>query len=155
MSATVLTTGFFVVVEAAALIWGGIAMQIFIFVSLVMFTTGCVAFLAAFVIGVGRSRYESIAVSTIYGLAGTPTRGVRVRLFGALAIEVIAAVVGAALRPFTPMAFGVLAPMFAVGMTGLWGARYGGVLTAAPDRPIDEDAPETTTNRASDQNSQS
>lgn len=121
-----LTTALFVAVELAALVWGGMALRAFVIVSLGMFAVGCVAFLWAFVLAVARSRWEPIAVSTIYGLAGTTAKGVRVRLFGSIAVVVVAAIVGAALRPFTPMAFGVLAPMFAVGMTGLWGARYGG-----------------------------
>jgi hypothetical protein len=35
-------------------------------------------------------------------------------------------VVAAALaRPYTEVAFGVLAPMFAMGLMGTWGGRYG------------------------------
>lgn len=130
------TTAGFVLAEVAALLFGGVALRVFVALSLAMFVVGCVAFLWAFAVGVSRSRYETIAVSTIYGLAGTETQGARLPLFGSIVVEVIAAVAGAAAKPFTPMAFGVLAPMFALGMTGVWGARYGGG-SEAPRGPLD------------------
>jgi hypothetical protein len=33
--------------------------------------------------------------------------------------------VAASVRPFTELAFGILAPMLGMGMLTLWGARYG------------------------------
>jgi hypothetical protein len=38
---------------------------------------------------------------------------------------VIVAVVGAALRPFSPLAFGILVPVFGLGCAGLWAAHHG------------------------------
>jgi hypothetical protein len=40
-------------------------------------------------------------------------------------VEIAAAIVSSSIRPFTPMAFGFLVPVFGLGMMGLWGARYG------------------------------
>ena len=43
----------------------------------------------------------------------------------ALAAAVVAAGAAAAVRPYTAVAFTVLAPMFGLGMMALWGARHG------------------------------
>ena len=45
--------------------------------------------------------------------------------------QVLAVVVAASIRPFTEVAFGILAPMFGLGMMALWGGRYGDF----PERP--------------------
>jgi hypothetical protein len=34
-------------------------------------------------------------------------------------------------RPYTEVAFGILAPMFGLGLMGVWGGRYGDF----PERP--------------------
>ena len=47
------------------------------------------------------------------------------------------AVATAAARPFTPLAFGVLAPMFGLGVMGLWGAKFG----TFPPRPPEPERP--------------
>ena len=46
--------------------------------------------------------------------------------------QVVAVVVAASIRPYTEVAFGILAPMFGLGLMGLWGGRYG---TFPPRRP--------------------
>ena len=50
----------------------------------------------------------------------------------ATAVEVVAVVAAASVRPFTEVAFGILAPMFGLGLMGLWGGRYG----EFPPRPL-------------------
>ena len=57
------------------------------------------------------------------------------RLLGALAVQVVVAVATAAVHPFTSQAFAVLAPMFGLGMAGLWGARYGHFEARTTDPP--------------------
>ncbi len=93
--------------------------------SLILFAAGCVAFLWAFLVSAGRSRLEKLSVAGIYFLAGSAPSRVswyfRILLFAMLCL----AFTTAAIRPFTSLAFGVLAPMFIMGLTGLWGARWG------------------------------
>ena len=94
-------------------------------VSLVLFVAGCVTFLWAYAIAVNRSRTDAIGIGGLYFLEGSAPRAVQIRLLGALAVQVVVAVVTAAVHPFTSQAFAVLAPMFGLGLSGLWGARYG------------------------------
>jgi len=94
-------------------------------VSLLLFLAGCVTFLWAYAIAVGRSRTDAIGIGGLYFLQGSAPRAVQVRLLGALTVQVTVAVATAAVHPFTSQAFAVLAPMFGLGLAGLWGARYG------------------------------
>ncbi len=43
----------------------------------------------------------------------------------ALAVEVVAVTAAAAVRPYSEVAFGILAPMFALGLMAMWGGRHG------------------------------
>ena len=90
-----------------------------------LFFAGCVAFLWAYGVAVSRSRTDLIGIGGLYFLAGTAPKVVQFRLRLSLALEVVAAIVSASIRPFTPMAFGFLVPVFGLGMCGLWGARHG------------------------------
>jgi hypothetical protein len=100
-------------------------------VSLALFLVGCAVFVWAFVLAVGRSRSDEIAVTNLYLLSGAPS-GVRAQLFGSLAVEVIVAFGTAAARPYTIAATAILAPVYGLGLCGLWAARYG---TFPPRRP--------------------
>jgi hypothetical protein len=42
-----------------------------------------------------------------------------------LAVEILVALTTASVRPFTSLAFGVLAPVYGLALAGLWGAQYG------------------------------
>ena len=95
-------------------------------VALVLFAAGCVAFLLAYARAVQRSRHDEIAVASLFLLAGPTVPGpVKVRLGGLLAVQVVVALATAIIRSFSPLAFGVLVPVFGVGLNGLWAARYG------------------------------
>ena len=96
-----------------------------------LFVAGSAAFSAALVLGAGRSRREEIVVPSLFFLQGSAPRPVRRRLLGALAVQVLVALVTAGVRPNTSLAFGVLAPMYGLGLAGLWAARHG----AFPPRP--------------------
>jgi hypothetical protein len=91
----------------------------------VLFVVGCVTFLWAYAVAVSRSRTDLIGIGGLYFLVGTAPKVVRFRLRLSLAIEIVAAIVSSSIRPFTPMAFGFLVPVFGLGMSGLWGARHG------------------------------
>ena len=90
-----------------------------------LFVLGCVAFLWAYAVAVARSRTDLIGIGGLYFLADSAPKLVRFRLRMSLAVEVVAATASSSIRPFTPMAFGFLVPLFGLGMMGLWGARYG------------------------------
>jgi hypothetical protein len=106
------------VAVADELAWLGFA------VSLALFVAGCVVFVWAFVLAVGRSRTDEIAVSKLYLLSGAPS-DVRAQLFGSLAAEVVVAFGTAAAKPYTIAATAILAPVYGLGLCGLWSARYG------------------------------
>jgi hypothetical protein len=105
-------------------------------VSAVLFVTGIATFLWGFAVGVGRSRQESVTMGGLFLLAGTAPGRVRRRMRGALAIQIAVAVAVAAARPYTAVAFAVLAPMYGLGLMALWGARFGTFTsrTSAGDR---------------------
>lgn len=90
-----------------------------------LFAAGVVAFLWAYAIAVARSRTDAIGIGGLFFLSGSAPKVVRARLLGALAVQVVVAVVSASIRPYTAVAFGILVPMFGLGLAGLWGARHG------------------------------
>lgn len=94
-------------------------------VSLTMFAAGCVLFLWAFLVAVGRSRTDAIGIGGLFFLQGSAPKAIQVRLVGAFVVQTVVAVVTAAIHPFTSQAFVILAPMFGLGLAGLWGARHG------------------------------
>ncbi|MGE0877666.1 MAG: hypothetical protein AB7L13_07000 [Acidimicrobiia bacterium] len=94
-------------------------------VALAMLVVGVVAFVAAYARAVERSRTVEIGIGGWFFLAGTAPSTVRRHLMGALALQVVVAFATAGVRVFTPLAFNVLAPMYGLGLAGLWGARYG------------------------------
>lgn len=95
-------------------------------VSVVLFFVGSLAFMAAFVIAAGRSRYEELWFGGAFFLTGgvTPKRA-RTILMICLAVQCVVGLVGASLAPFTPVAFSVLVPMSAMGLMSFYGSRWG------------------------------
>lgn len=91
--------------------------------ALVMLAIGSVVFLWAFLVAVERSRTEAIGIGGLFFLSGCAPRRVQVSMMAALVVQSVVPVVVATIRPFT--AFAVLAPMWTLGLMGLWGARYG------------------------------
>jgi hypothetical protein len=95
-------------------------------VAVVMFGAGCVAFALAYSRVLSRSRTELIGVAQVYLLtAGVAPGPVRRHLLGALTVQVVVAIAAAAMRPYSSLAAGTLAPMFGLGLCGMWAARYG------------------------------
>ena len=117
-------TALFTVTAVAATIWSELRLVAAV-VALGLFGIGCVVFLVAFAIAVARSTTDAIGIGGLYFLAGSSPASIRRRLLGALAVQVIVALVTASIRIFTSLAFGVLVPIFGLGQAGLWAARYG------------------------------
>jgi hypothetical protein len=99
-----------------------------------LFFAGIGVFFWAYAVAVNRSRTDLIGMGGLFFLAGSAPRRVQWSLLGSLAVQVVVGLVTAAVHPFTPLAFGVLAWMYGLALCGLWAARYG----TFPPRPADE-----------------
>lgn len=86
---------------------------------------GVVAAAVAFFRAVGRSRAELVDVAGLFLLLGSAPRRTRRWLWAAVAAQSGVGLATAATRPYTSLAFGVLAPLWAYGFTVLWNATYG------------------------------
>jgi hypothetical protein len=91
----------------------------------VMFVLGCLAYLLGYAQAVRRSRQEVITMAGLAFLVDAAPAGVQRRLIGSTVAEVVVVVAAAAARPFTTLAFGILAPVFGLGLQCLWAARHG------------------------------
>lgn len=118
----------------------GPALAVAVAVSLALFAAGVVLFLWGFLVAAGRSRDDAVSLPGLYLLKGTAPAEVRRALLGTVVAQVVIAVVTAAIRPFTPVAFGILVPLFGVGTTGFWAARHGTFFTVAEARGAAERA---------------
>lgn len=103
-------------------------------VSGVLFAIGVVLFLWGYATGVVRSREEQVTLGGLFFLSGTAPKVVRFRLRLAFAAQVVIAVAAAAIRPYTSVAFAVLAPMLGVGAMAMWGARHGTFFAKGDER---------------------
>ena len=97
----------------------------FVIIACVLFGLGVVLFLLAYATAVSRSRYDAMGIGGLFFLQGSAPGRVQAHLMGSLAVQTIVAFTVASIRVFTPLAFGILVPMFGLGMAGVWGARYG------------------------------
>ena len=123
-AALVGTAAFAVVAVAAAALPDQLAV-VAVVVDLLLFAAGCVAFVAALLKAADRSRTEAVTLGGVFWLSGTAPAEARRPLLGALAVEIVVALATAGVRPFTGLAFGVLVPVYGLGLAGLWGARHG------------------------------
>ncbi|MEQ8841250.1 MAG: hypothetical protein RIB98_09735 [Acidimicrobiales bacterium] len=96
-----------------------------VIVSLILFAGGSTAMFWAFLIAVQRSREVAIGIGGLYFGAGSAPRDVQRHLMGSLAVQVLVALVTASIRVFTSLAFGILVPVWGLGLAGLWCARHG------------------------------
>lgn len=126
--------------------WGGVALQVVAAAAAVLTRWGrgphvvvCTALLlggvvvaaVAFLRAIGRSRTELVDVAGLFLLLGSVPRRTRWLLWASVAASTVVGVAGAAARPYTSLAFGVLAPLWPYGLAVLWNASHG----AFPDRP--------------------
>jgi len=102
-------------------------------VSLVLFAIGIATSLWAYTSALERSRAEEVGVANLYLLTGaTAPQAIKRAMVGALVVQIVAALIGAIVgvaglqeNDVNALAFGVLVPMFGIGMNGAWAARYG------------------------------
>ena len=94
-------------------------------VSLTMFVLGLFLFVFGLLYGLRRSRVETVTVAGLFLLQNSAPRSIR-RQFAWLTItQLVVALTAAALRPYTDIAFVILAPMLPVGSAALWSAQHG------------------------------
>ena len=94
--------------------------------SCLLFAIGTGALLWAYALGITRSRTDQVTLGGLFFLSGDTAPGdVRRPLRLALAVQVVAVVAAASIRPYTEVAFGILAPMYGLGLMGAWGGRHG------------------------------
>jgi hypothetical protein len=100
---------------------------------MVLFAIGVATSLWAYTRALDRSRVEEVGVANLYLLTGdTAPKPVRRTMSLALTVQVVAALAGAWIGvvgldtgQLNALAFGVLVPMFGVGMNGVWAALHG------------------------------
>ena len=93
--------------------------------SILCFLAGSVLFFLAMLRAAHRSRTDAIGIGGLFFMAGTAPTWARRQLLGLLGAQVVISVVAASVRPFTPLAFGTLAPLLGLGVCGWWTARFG------------------------------
>jgi hypothetical protein len=120
-------------------------------VSMVLFAIGVATTLWAYTRALDRSRMEEVGVANLYLLTGdTAPKPVRRTMSVALTIQIVAALAGAWIGvvgldkgQLNALAFGVLVPMFGIGMNGVWAAVHGsygpraGKVVSSTDHGID------------------
>ncbi len=93
--------------------------------SLVLLLSGMAGFIWSFFVAASRSRTELLSVAGLYLLSEGAPASVRRHLMGAEVVQVLSCLAAASIRPFTPVAFGILAPVYGLGVAGVWSARHG------------------------------
>lgn len=112
----------FVVVTAVGVSSDSASAFVIIF-DVLLLALGILAFVRTLLVAAERSRREELSVAGIWFLVGAPTP-IRLWLLGALAVQVVVGIGGGAIKP-EPGAFGVLVPVFGLGLCGLWAVRSG------------------------------
>ena len=102
-------------------------------VMVIWFGLGTALFVVDLVLAAARSRDDAMGIGGLFFLAGSAPPTAQRNLLASLILSTVAAVVGAAVRPFTPLAFGVLAPMLPLALCGWWAVRHGRFPPTAPE----------------------
>jgi len=122
---TIAGTVVFVVLGLAASVFQGALTGAYVALSLFEFFIGVVVFGLAFFRAIDRSRTEAIGIGGLFFASGSAPKRVQLILMVSLSVQVVMSIVVASLHLYTGLAFGVLAPMWALGFSGLWVAAYG------------------------------
>jgi hypothetical protein len=126
-------TGVFVVATVvAAAVFTNAARLVGVVVALALFAIGVFAFLWSYWTAVQRSRVDNISVAQLYFLGGGSTPAPVKRIMNAALLGQVVVGLGAAIarsstngHPGSTLAFGILVPMFGLGLNGLWCATHG------------------------------
>lgn len=145
---SIVGTALFVVAAVLAALFPDSLRIPYAVLAIALFAIGCVTFLWAYFIAVERSRLELIDTFGLYFLSNVAPTRTRRWLMAALVIQVVVAIAAAAVRPYSAVAFGILVPVFGLGLSGLWGARHG----TFPERTeLNRKRPRTSSGRSNDE----
>ena len=133
LRATLIGTVAFSVLGLAAALRQDDFTAAYVAISLFGFFVGIIVFVLAFLRAVDRSRTEAIGIGGLFFASGSAPKRVQATLMGSLAVQVAVSIAVASVHLYTALAFGVLAPMWALGFTGLWVAAYGTFPERAPE----------------------
>lgn len=100
----------------------------------VVFVAGAALFSWAFTIAAGRSRLEDVTVAGAFFLAGAIEKEDRRWAYGLLLGQTLIGIAGAAADPYTTMAFGILVPMFGLGVIAFLGSAHGAFRQRKPSK---------------------
>ena len=126
------TAVFVVTAVAAAAFADGPLETVAFVVAVAMFLAGCLAFVLAYTQAVRRSREVTIGIAQLFFLSGgVAPADVRRSLLGAFGLQVAVGLGTAIARPYSSLAAGTLAPIYGLGLCGLWASRHG----VFPPRP--------------------
>ena len=93
--------------------------------SLTMFVLGLFLFVFGLMYGLRRSRVETVTVAGLFLLQNSAPRSIQKQFAWSTIAQLVVAFTAAALRPYTDIAFVILAPMLPVGSAALWSAQHG------------------------------
>ena len=93
--------------------------------SLTMFVLGLFLFVFGLMYGLRRSRVETVTVSGLFLLQNSAPRSIQRQFAWSTIAQLVVAFTAAALKPYTDIAFVILAPMLPVGSAALWSAQHG------------------------------
>jgi hypothetical protein len=116
-----------------AAIFEGMFTGVYVAVAALEFVVGTIVFGLAFLRAIDRSRTEAIGVGGLFFASGTAPARVQLILMLSLTAQIAISMAVAWVHLYTALAFGVLAPMWALGLTGLWVAAYGTFPERAPE----------------------
>lgn len=149
----ILGTGAFVVSAiVAAVVFTPIVRAIGVIVALLLFAVGVACFIWGYFTAVQRSRYDNISVTSLFLLLGEVS-SIKIRrlMNGCLIMQGLVGLITALTRTSTDgrsgstLAFGVLVPLFGLGLNGLWSSRHGSfspldnIKTLTPNPTIGKD----------------
>ncbi|MCU1391243.1 MAG: hypothetical protein JWL72_4581, partial [Ilumatobacteraceae bacterium] len=126
------TAAFAVSAVVAAAVFTDPVRIVAVVVALALFAIGIFGFIWSYITAVQRSRSDNIAVAQLYFLAGGSTpKQVKRLMTSALFVQIAVALATAIARNRTDgragstLAFGILVPMFGLGLNGLWCSKHG------------------------------
>ncbi len=126
------TVTFIVSATLAAVVFTPVFRTLGVVVALVLFAIGVASFIWGYFTAVQRSRYDDISVASLFLLFGTVSSfKVRQLMNGCLIGQGLCGLITALARTTTDgrsgstLAFGVLVPLFGLGLNGLWASRHG------------------------------
>ena len=127
-----LTAVFVVVSVLAVVVFNSPLRRLVAIVDLLLFAIGVATFIWGYFSAVQRSRGDEISVAGLFGLAGSVApRRITIAMNSCLATQAVIGLIGAIVRGSTDgragstLAFGVLVPIFGLGLNGLWSSRLG------------------------------